>query len=125
MATAEQIKSLIRSHLSEDPERFVTTALQLAAHAARQGHSALAHEIKGLVDKARAKAKLGLVRFPDELNGLILTKEADEKLPMVILAPSNRERIDGILHEYRQREKLKAHGMVHRRKLHLSGPPGT
>ena len=32
MATAEQIKSLIRSHLDGDKERFATIALQLAAH---------------------------------------------------------------------------------------------
>lgn len=125
MATADQIKTLIRSHFSEEPERFVTTALQVAAHEARQGHAALAHDIKTLVDKQRAKARLGVVRFPDELNGLILTRDADEKLPMVVLSPANRERIDGVLHEYRQRGKLKGHGMSHRRKILLSGPPGT
>lgn len=125
MATAEQIKTLIRSHFSEEPERFYTAALQVAAHEARQGHAALAHEIKALVDKERGKAKLGIVRFPDELNGLILSRDAHEKLPMAVLSAANRERIDGMLHEYRQREKLKAHGMHHRRKILLSGPPGT
>lgn len=125
MATAEQIKTLIRSHFSEEPERFYTAALQVAAHEARQGHSALAHEIKALVDKERGRAKLGVVRFPDELNGLILSRDAQEKLPMVVLSAANRERLDGILHEYRQREMLKGHGMHHRRKILLSGPPGT
>ena len=125
MATADQIKTLIRSHFSEEPERFYTAALQVAAHEARQGHSSLAHEIKALVDKERSKAKLGLVRFPDELNGLILSRDADEKLPMVVLPAANRERLDGILHEYRQRGKLQGHGMSHRRKILLSGPPGT
>jgi hypothetical protein len=32
MATAEQIKALIRSHIDEDRERFYTLALQVAAH---------------------------------------------------------------------------------------------
>ena len=77
------------------------------------------------MDKERGRAKLGLVRFPDELNGLILSRDADEKLPMVVLPAANRERLDGILHEYRQRGKLKGHGMNHRRKILLSGPPGT
>ena len=44
MATAEQIKSLIRSHWSEDQERFHTVALQVAAHEAQQGHGGLAQE---------------------------------------------------------------------------------
>ena len=34
MATAEQIKSLIRSHLSMNAKQFYTSALQLAAHVA-------------------------------------------------------------------------------------------
>jgi hypothetical protein len=36
MATAEQIETLIRSHFSEEPVRFFTTALQVAAHEAQQ-----------------------------------------------------------------------------------------
>ena len=31
MAAAEQLRALVRSHFSEDPERFTTTALQVAA----------------------------------------------------------------------------------------------
>ena len=42
MATAEQIKSLIRSHLNNQPEQFFTIALQVAAHEAQQGHQSLA-----------------------------------------------------------------------------------
>ena len=42
MATAEQIKSLIKSHFSDQQEQFCTIALQLAAHEARQGHQSLA-----------------------------------------------------------------------------------
>ncbi len=39
MATAEQVKSLIRSYGSSDKERFYTIALQVAAHEAKQGHA--------------------------------------------------------------------------------------
>lgn len=125
MATAEQIKSLIRSHLEEDGERFYTIALQLAAHEARQGHAALAHEIKGLVDKSRTKRKQAVVRFPNELEGLILTEEPKERLASLVLEAGQRERIERILTEYRQRDALKNHGLDHRRKVLLSGPPGT
>ncbi len=44
---------MIRSHLSEDPERFVTIALQVAAYEAQQGHRELAWEIRDLVDQAK------------------------------------------------------------------------
>lgn len=40
MATADQIKALIRSHWSDEPERFITIALQVAAHEVCQGHGA-------------------------------------------------------------------------------------
>ncbi len=36
MATAEQLRALVRSHFSEDPERFYTTALQVAAYGAQR-----------------------------------------------------------------------------------------
>ena len=55
MATAEQIKGLIRSHFNNSSDHFITIALQLAAHEARQGHMEIANEIRGLVDKAKLK----------------------------------------------------------------------
>ena len=46
MATAEQIKALLDSHAEGDEERFYAIALQMAAHAARQGHGPLAQELR-------------------------------------------------------------------------------
>jgi len=57
MSTAEQIKTLIRTHLSDDTERFYTLALQVAAREAEQGHGALAHDIREIVDKAKRDAR--------------------------------------------------------------------
>jgi hypothetical protein len=48
-----QIKALIKSHLNNDGERFVTVALQLAAHEARQGHVSFAREIRHLIDSKK------------------------------------------------------------------------
>ena len=124
MATAEQIKSLIRSHLSEQPEQFFTIALQLAAHEAKQGHSALAHEIRTLIDKAKARPGR-VIPFTPDLNHLILTSEPRERLGALVLSTDMRGRIDRILREYRQKAKLEKHGLSHRRKILLAGPPGT
>lgn len=52
MATTNQIKALIRSHIEHDDERFLALALQVAAHSARQGHGKAAEEIQGLVNEA-------------------------------------------------------------------------
>jgi len=46
MATAEQIKALIKSHAGRDDTHFYSIAMQMAAQAARQGHSRLANELR-------------------------------------------------------------------------------
>lgn len=125
MATAEQIKALIRSHLSDDTERFFTAALQVAAHEAGQGHGALAHEIRDLVDKARREKGAVVLKFPLEMRGLVLSEEPELHKSMLVLPPALLNRIERIIHEYRQQDKLKSHGLACRRKILLIGPPGT
>ena len=43
----------------------------------------------------------------------------------IILSTSNHDKIVKILNEYNNQEKLKKHGLKHRRKILLSGHPGT
>lgn len=125
MATAEQIKSLIRSHFSDDAERFFTTALQVAAHEAGRGHGALAHEIRDLVDKARQKRGAVVLKFPQDMRGLVLSEEPELSKATLVMPDALEKRIERIIHEYRQQHKLKTHGLVNRRKVLLIGPPGT
>ena len=125
MATAEQIKSLIRSHFSDDTERFYTAVLQMAAHEARQGHTALAVDIRDIVDKERKKSGPKVISFPQDLRGLVLTEEPQTPKSALVIPPALSGRIERIIHEYRQRNKLKTHGLKHRRKILLIGPPGT
>jgi SpoVK/Ycf46/Vps4 family AAA+-type ATPase len=126
MATAEQIKSLIRSYLSDDEERFYTLALQVAAHEAQQGHGALAHDIREIVDKAkRTRGSNILLKFPLELQGMVFSENTDLGLASLVLPERLRDRIVRIVHEHRQQERLKSHGLSNRRKILLVGPPGT
>lgn len=126
MATAEQLKSLIRSHLSDDAERFYTIALQVAAHEAQQGHGALAHDIREIVDKSkRSQGANVLLKFPQELEGMVFSEKTDTPLAALVLPKDLGERIGRIIHEHRQQEKLKNHGLSNRRKILLVGPPGT
>ena len=125
MATAEQIKSLIRSHFSDDQERFFTIALQLAAHEAHQGHGALAHDIRDIVDKARREKGAVILKFPQDMRGLVLSDEPKVPKSSLVIPDVLRDRIERIIHEYRQQHKLKKYGLVHRRKIMLIGPPGT
>jgi len=125
MATAEQLKSLIRSHFSEDSERFYTIALQVAAHEAKQDHGALAHDIREILDKARKVMGPKILKFPQDLRGLVLSEEPNI-YKSAFVAPKNiLDRIDRIIHEHRQQHKLKNYGLSPRRKILLIGPPGT
>jgi SpoVK/Ycf46/Vps4 family AAA+-type ATPase len=126
MATAEQIKSLIRSHLSEDDERFFTVSLQVAAHEAMQGHGDLAHDIREIVDQAkRTQGSNVLIKFPVELQGMVFSEKTDIGLASLVLPETILLRINRIIHEFRQLPKLKSHGLSNRRKILLAGPPGT
>ena len=126
MATAEQIKALIRSHLSMNAEQFYASALQIAAHEARQGHEALAHEIKTMVDRAKSRpTPTNVIAFPQELSGLILTEQPARPLASLVVNDALKSRIKRVILEFRQQHKLKQHGLTHRRKLLLSGEPGT
>ena len=127
MATAEQIKSLIRSCASGDKEHFFSIALQVAAHEAKQGHATLAHEIRELVDAERRSQHqaLNVVQFPKSLSGLVLSETPAIPRSALVMDTDMTPRVDRIIHEYYQRSKLKAHGLEHRRKVLLVGPPGT
>lgn len=126
MATAEQLKSLIRSHLNDDEERFFSVALQVAAHEALQGHGALAHDIRGIVDKAKTNGSIRpIVKFPQDLSGLVFSQQPTTPLSALVLPDALKDRISRIIHEHRQQDKLKSHGLSNRRKVLLVGPPGT
>lgn len=133
MATAEQLKALLKSYSEGDEERFLATAMQVAAHAARQGHGKLAQELREFIDAAKTKvpprrgerAPVPVVQPRGELAGLLSVSYPKTRLSEVILEPQIHGRLERVLLEQRQREKLLIHGLVPRRKLLLVGPPGT
>jgi hypothetical protein len=133
MATAEQIKALLESHVEGDDDRFLSIVLQLAAQAARQGHGKLAQDLRALIDKARlqdrsagsARNPVPLVQPRGELAGLLGVSYPKALLGDMILAPDVREHLERVIVEQRQRDKLAARGLHPRRKLLLVGPPGT
>jgi len=124
MATAEQLKALIKSHFEADQERFTTLAMQVAAHEARQGHDSLARDIRSLVDRASTPAPK-IIPFRRDLDDLVLASDPEGHLSDLIVVEETRRRVERVLREYRQQEKLHKHGLRHRRKLLLTGPPGT
>lgn len=133
MASADQLRALIESHLGGDEERFQIVALQVAADAARRGQGRLASDLRRLVEgapsPARAPGAVGagpvpIVQPQGELAQFLVAEYPDARLSQLVLPQSLRDRLERVLRENRGREKLSAYGLSPRRKLLLVGPPG-
>jgi hypothetical protein len=93
MASSEQLKALIKSHISRDDGHFYSVAMQMAAHEAKLGHGKLAEELRDLIDAA--KTRLGqdssgkLVPIASSLSNL--AKPRGELANLLTVAyPANR-----------------------------------
>jgi SpoVK/Ycf46/Vps4 family AAA+-type ATPase len=132
MATADQVIALVRSFVSEEDDKFLAVAMQVAAHEARQGHREIARQLKELIEKAKARpASVGHARRPvpivqpkGDLASLLSASYPDEHLSDLVLSGENVDRLQRVVLEQRQRDKLGAHGLAPRHKLLLIGTPG-
>lgn len=123
MATADQIKMLIKSHYAENKEHFNTAVLQLAAHEARSGHVTLAREIQEIVNKEQNK-RHNILQL-NKYNDFIDYQETNQRLSEMIISEALIERIHRIKNEFRRQDELKKYNLKNRRKILLVGPPGT
>lgn len=124
MATAEQIKSLMKSHFDNNSERFNSIALQIAANEARKGHSSLASDIKELIDQNKS-TPFKIIEFSPDLKDLVISTSPRTHINELIVTENIRTRIERVLREYKQKEKIKKYGLSNRRKVLLAGAPGT
>jgi SpoVK/Ycf46/Vps4 family AAA+-type ATPase len=132
MATAEQLKALLKSYAEGDDERFLAISMQVAAHAAQKGQGKLAEELRGLIDQAKARRDAARLQHPvpiaratGELAGVLTATYPKIRLSDMVLGRSTREQLNRVVSEYRQQHKLRSHGLSARRKLLLIGPPGS
>jgi SpoVK/Ycf46/Vps4 family AAA+-type ATPase len=134
VATAEQLKALVRSFGEGDRATFLAVAMQVAAHAARQGHGQLAEELRAIIDRVksqgiaaprRVEAPTPLVQPRGELAGILSVAYPKTRTAEMVLDPTVRRKLDRVLREHRQAAKLQAHGLVPRHRLLLVGPPGS
>lgn len=131
MASSEQLKALLLSHLAGDEERFLSIALQVAAHEARIGHGKLAVELRDIVEKAKKQAKatsaipISIAKGLKDASGLLYATTPKVRLADLVTRDEVREKLVRVVREQRHLSKLKSHGLAPRRKLLLVGPPGT
>lgn len=129
MATADQLKALLRSHAQGDEQRFYSVAMQVAAHEARLGHGKLAQELRDLIDEAKRKRSITqpvpISRPRGELGNLLAVTYPKQRLIDMVLAPALKGQMERIIREQRHAKHILAHGLSPRRKMLLVGPPGT
>ena len=129
MASAEQLKALLKSHLEGDNDRFMSVAMQVAAHEARLGHGKLATDLRDIIDQAKSRRGAGspvpIGRPRGELANLLEASYPKSRLGDMILGETLADRINRVIREQRHAGRILDHGLSPRRKLLLVGPPGT
>lgn len=134
MAAAEQIKSLIKSFSEGDDDRFYATAMQIAASEARQGHTALAEELKNLINKSKVSKEndffnVEIKRLPvnpaqKELNDLLELIQPKVHLKDMVLNSKVLVSINRVLDEQKKADILFKNNLLPRKKILLAGAPG-
>lgn len=133
MASAEQLKALIKSYAEKDDTRFYSIAMQVAAREARQGHGRLAKELRDLIDEAKSRnailspgnRAIPITQPRGELSSLLSVSYPKIRLTDMVLDRETSEHLTRIIKEQRHLSKICSHGLTPRRKLLLIGPPGT
>ena len=123
MATADQIKSLVKAYVDKNDDKFKTVVLQIAAHEAKIGHDNLARELKKQMDKIGTK-RASVVQITPA-NPMLNMSFPGNDISELIVSDEINEKIHRILNEYRNRNKLYSYGLVNRRKILIEGNPGT
>ncbi len=129
MASADQLKALLKSHMEGDDQRFFSVAMQLAAHEAKAGHGKLAEEMRALIDEAKRRQGTSqptpISRPRGELAGLLTVSYPKSRLGDMVLNDDLEQQIQRVIREQRHAAKILSHGLSPRRKLLLVGSPGT
>lgn len=134
MATSDHVKALVKSHAEGDDTRFYSVALQVAARAARGGHSNFAQELRSLVDelrtvdgrKAVASGRPVPVATPrGDLADLLSVAYPETRIVDLVLEESVQVRLARVISEQRQQDRLREQGFHPLRRVLLLGPPGT
>lgn len=124
MATADQIRSLVKAYSAHDDEKFKTVVLQIAAHEAKLGHGSFAQELKKEVSNIGKNGGRTILRMNNQ-NTMLQLSVPSTKLTELVASDAVIAKINRILVEYRNKNKLYNSGLSNRRKILLEGAPGT
>lgn len=139
MATANQLKALVKSFIEKDENRFYTIALQVADKEEMSGHNKVAKDLRKLIDSRESSRTIvrkttslqSVKKFSQRheqdsnINELLHLTPTNSKFSELVLNENCKDHIERSLIEYRQKDQLAKYGLLPKRKLLLTGPPGT
>ena len=127
MANADQIITLIKSHMAGDDDRFKMTALQIAALESKAGHVVLARSINEAI-KSKPIMRLQARRLTpinSDLDEMVLEIDKPYRLNDLVCQNNVKDKVKRVIREYLHKDTLAKYHLGNRRKLLLSGPSGT
>jgi len=131
MASADQLKALLKAYSQGDDAQFHSIAMQIAATEARVGHGKLAQELRELIDQSRVRlpaagpSPIPLAKPRGEIADLLTVSYPHIYLRDLVLNEKTRKVLDRVVREHKTIRDIRAHGLAPRKKLLLVGPPGT
>ncbi len=125
MIKTDQIVSLIRSHMNNDDAQFRKIALQISASEARAGHSVVAASIHEAVNTPIRLNTFKLKAINADMADLLLIADKRYLLKDLVVADSIMQKVNRVLQEYLEQDKLHKYNLENRRKLLLYGESGT
>lgn len=125
MIKTDQIVSLIRCHVNNDDAQFRKIALQISASEARAGHSTAAASIHEAATEPVRLNTFKLRAINADMADLLLIADKRYMLKDLVVSDDVRQKVDRVLKEYMEQDKLHKYNLENRRKLLLYGVSGT
>lgn len=134
MASAEHIKALLENYINGDEAGLYSTAMQVAAHEAKMGHSRIARELRDLVDQGKSVGKvtsdsqeqpIQISSPKGELASLLSVEHPKTRLADIVLSDELGKSFERVISEHKKFAKISSYGLRPRSRLLLTGPPGT
>ncbi len=132
MASADQIKALLRAYVAGDDPQFLTVANQVAAREAKFGHTRLASDLLDLINQAKTRSEtttpskpIPIAQPKGELSGLLSVSYPKLRLSDMVLPAEMMGRMERIIKEQRQASHIRSYGLSPSRKMLFVGEPGT
>ena len=129
MARGELMKKLLASYGRD--EEFRAVVEQIIADEEKKNNRVLARTLRNTLENIGRSATAAtselsrLVSFPDEAKEFIQRIEPRYNARDIVLTHENLQLFVGLIHEFRQADRLRRHGLQVRSKLLFCGPPGT